>query len=150
LFFFGCKCGYLSLGCHWARDGPKFAYKVDGCDAFYTTKYNLVQHLWAQHNVVVELGKPEHPSTWEEGPRVQIHILWLLAWLHGVWGPSIWMCQPSWSTMRTLHLWFKWFDPSMQRHSEALGWSVTKSLHQIKQCNIRRLASLHNTMIHGC
>jgi uncharacterized membrane protein len=30
---------------HWARDGPKFACRVDGCDASYTVKYNLVQHL---------------------------------------------------------------------------------------------------------
>jgi hypothetical protein len=27
---------------HWARDGPKFVYKVDGCDAPYIVKYNLV------------------------------------------------------------------------------------------------------------
>jgi hypothetical protein len=24
-------------GVHWARDGPKFVCKVDGCDALYTT-----------------------------------------------------------------------------------------------------------------
>jgi hypothetical protein len=29
-------------GVHWAKDGPKFVYKVDGCDASYKTKYNLV------------------------------------------------------------------------------------------------------------
>jgi len=29
-------------GVHWARDGPKFVYRVDGCNASYTTKYNLV------------------------------------------------------------------------------------------------------------
>ncbi len=32
-------------GVNWTGDGPKFAYRVDGCDASYTTKYNLVQHL---------------------------------------------------------------------------------------------------------
>jgi hypothetical protein len=32
-------------GVHWTRDGPKFAYKVDGCDASYIAKYNLVWHL---------------------------------------------------------------------------------------------------------
>jgi hypothetical protein len=32
-------------GVHWARDGIKCAYNVDGCDASYITKYNLVQHL---------------------------------------------------------------------------------------------------------
>jgi hypothetical protein len=76
-------------GVHWARDGPKFAYKVDGCDASYTTKYNLVQHLRTCHNVVVELGKLEHPSTREEGPKVQDHmamnahvLINLLAWFH--------------------------------------------------------------------
>jgi len=30
---------------HWARDGPKFGCKVDGCDASYIPKYNLVWHL---------------------------------------------------------------------------------------------------------
>ncbi len=29
---------------HWAKDGPKFACRVDECDASYMTKYNLVQH----------------------------------------------------------------------------------------------------------
>jgi hypothetical protein len=29
-------------GIHWARDGPKFVCRVDGCNALYTTKYNLV------------------------------------------------------------------------------------------------------------
>jgi hypothetical protein len=52
-------------GVHWARDGPKFAYRVDGCDASYMTKYNLMQHLWAHHNVTMELNKPGHPSTQE-------------------------------------------------------------------------------------
>jgi len=32
-------------GVHWAKDGPKFAYRVDGYDASYTAKYNLTQHL---------------------------------------------------------------------------------------------------------
>jgi len=44
-------------GVHWARDGLKFAYRVDGCDASYTTKYNLVRHLWAHHKVVMETCK---------------------------------------------------------------------------------------------
>jgi hypothetical protein len=49
-------------GVHWARDGPKFVCKVDGCNA-YTTEYNLVWHLWARHNVRMELDKLGHPST---------------------------------------------------------------------------------------
>ncbi len=36
-------------GVHWARDGPKFVCMVDGCDASYTTKYNLVRHLQTHH-----------------------------------------------------------------------------------------------------
>jgi hypothetical protein len=40
----------------WAKDGPKFAYRVNGCDVFYITKYNLVQHLRVRHNVIMELG----------------------------------------------------------------------------------------------
>ncbi len=38
-------------GIHWARDGPKFVCEVDWCDVSYIAKYNLVQHLWAHHNV---------------------------------------------------------------------------------------------------
>jgi hypothetical protein len=60
-------------GVHWARDGPKFACRVDGYDASYMAKYNLVRHLQVSHNVVMELGKHGCPSTWEEGPRVQDH-----------------------------------------------------------------------------
>ncbi len=61
-------------GVHWVRDGPKFVCRVDGCDASYIVKYNFVRHLRACHNVTMELGKPEHPSTWEQGPRVQDHM----------------------------------------------------------------------------
>jgi hypothetical protein len=32
-------------GVHWAKDGPKFVCRVNRCDASYTSKYNLVQHL---------------------------------------------------------------------------------------------------------
>ncbi len=60
-------------GVHWARDGPKFVCKVAGCNASYTTKYNLVQHLWAHCNVTMEPGKLERPSTWEEGLKHQNH-----------------------------------------------------------------------------
>jgi len=60
-------------GAHRARDGPKFVWRVDGCDASYTTKYNLVRHLWMCHNVTMEPNKPKCPSTWEEGPRHQDH-----------------------------------------------------------------------------
>ncbi len=52
-------------GVHWARDGPKFVRKIDGCDALYTFKYNMVWHLQAHHNVTMELGKLGCPSTWE-------------------------------------------------------------------------------------
>jgi hypothetical protein len=37
-------------------------------------KYNLVQHLWAHHNVVMELNKPRCLSIWEKGLRVQNHM----------------------------------------------------------------------------
>jgi hypothetical protein len=67
-------------GVHWVRDGPKFACRIDGCDASYTSKYNLVWHLWACHNVVMEPNKHEHPPTREEGPRVQNHMA-INAWV---------------------------------------------------------------------
>ncbi len=38
-------------GIHWAKDGPNFACRVDGCDASYTTKDNLVRHLWTCHTL---------------------------------------------------------------------------------------------------
>jgi len=50
---------------HPARDGPKFVCRVDGCDASYTSKYDMVQHLWACHNVTMEPGKHGRPFTWE-------------------------------------------------------------------------------------
>ncbi len=49
-------------GVHWARDGPKFVCRVDGCDALYITQYNLIQHLQAHHNVTMELGEPKCQS----------------------------------------------------------------------------------------
>jgi hypothetical protein len=58
-------------GVHWARDGPKFVCKVDKCNASYTSKYNLVWHLWACHNVTLESSKSRHPSIWEDGSRHQ-------------------------------------------------------------------------------
>jgi hypothetical protein len=39
----------------------------------YTIKYNLVRHLWAHHNVTMELSKLGHPSTQEQGLKVQDH-----------------------------------------------------------------------------
>jgi hypothetical protein len=51
------------VGGYWAKDGVKFACKVDGCEVTYNTKYNLVLHLWAQHCVAMELNKLGHPST---------------------------------------------------------------------------------------
>jgi hypothetical protein len=71
-----------------------------------------------------------------------------LASLHGVWGPSPSTCRPSWSTMKTLHLWFKWLKLGTQRPSKVFGWNMTGSLHRIKQSSIRKLASLRNTMNH--
>ncbi len=68
-------------GVHWLKDGPKFACRVDGCDASCTTKYNLVWHLRAHHNVVMDPCQPGCPSTREEGLRVQDHTamnLWVL------------------------------------------------------------------------
>ncbi len=60
-------------GVQWVMDGPKFACNVDGCDASYMAKYNLVRHLRVCHNVTMELGKRGRPSTREQGPRVQDH-----------------------------------------------------------------------------
>jgi hypothetical protein len=59
-------------GVHWVKDEPKFVYKVDGCDASYIAKYNLVWHLRAHHNVTMELGKPRCPSIQEEPLRLKI------------------------------------------------------------------------------
>ncbi len=61
-------------GVHWAKDGPKFVCKVDRCDASYTSKYNLVQHLQTHHNVTMEPSKLKHPFTWEQSLKVQDHV----------------------------------------------------------------------------
>jgi hypothetical protein len=47
---------------HWARDGPNFVCKVDECNASYTSKYNLVWHLRACHNVTLKSAKSERSS----------------------------------------------------------------------------------------
>jgi len=60
-------------GVHWAKDGPKFSCSVNGRDAFYMIKCNLVQHLQVRHNVTMESGKLKRPSIWEQGPKVQDH-----------------------------------------------------------------------------
>jgi len=65
---------------HWAKDGPKFAYNIDGCDASYTPKYNLEWHLRTCHNVTMEPNKLRCPSTWEQGPWVQDHVV-MNAWV---------------------------------------------------------------------
>jgi len=56
-----------------ARDGLKCACKVDGCDASYMAKYNLVRHLSMHHNVVMDSSKFKCPSIQKEGPRHQNH-----------------------------------------------------------------------------
>jgi hypothetical protein len=67
-------------GVHWAKDGPKFVCRVDGCDASYIAKYNFVWHLRAHHNVTMELGKHVHPSIRKQGPKVQDHMA-MNAWV---------------------------------------------------------------------
>jgi hypothetical protein len=57
-------------GVQWAKDVPKFACSIDGCDASYMAKYNLVWHLQTHHNVTMEPSKPGCPSTREQGPIV--------------------------------------------------------------------------------
>jgi hypothetical protein len=59
-------------GVHWARGGPKITYMVDGCDAYDMSKYNLVQHCWVHHNVVMESNKHECPSIQKEGLNIKI------------------------------------------------------------------------------
>jgi hypothetical protein len=60
---------------HWARDGPKFACRIDGGDAFDMAKYNLVQHLQVYHNITMELSKHGRPSIREHDSRVQDHTV---------------------------------------------------------------------------
>jgi hypothetical protein len=70
-YFFDFKCGCPSPvtieSVHWAKHGTKFACRVDGCDASYIPKHNLVRHLWVRHNVTMESNKLKHPSTQKEG-----------------------------------------------------------------------------------
>jgi hypothetical protein len=59
---------------------PKFVCSIDGCDASYITKYNLVWHLWAYHYVTMQPNKPKCPTIWEHGPKVQNHVA-MNAWV---------------------------------------------------------------------
>jgi len=60
-------------GVHRQKMGPNLLCNIGGCDASYTTKYNLLRHLRAHHNGTMELSKPRFPSTWEQGLKVQDH-----------------------------------------------------------------------------
>ncbi len=42
--------------------------------------------------------------------------------------------------------WFEEVEPHMQRHLKALGTSKIRRMHPCKQCNIKKLLLLHNTM----
>jgi hypothetical protein len=48
-------CPVAIKGVHWAKDGPKFACNIDGCNASYLVEYNLVWHLLVCHNVTMEM-----------------------------------------------------------------------------------------------
>jgi hypothetical protein len=58
-------------GVHWAKDGPKFACNIDGCNVSFMANYNLVWHLRVCHNVTMESSKPGRPFIWEQGPKAQ-------------------------------------------------------------------------------
>jgi len=57
------------------KDGPKFSYRVDECDASYVAKYNLVRHLQVHCNVTMELGKLRCTFIWEEGLKHQDRVV---------------------------------------------------------------------------
>jgi hypothetical protein len=77
-------------GVHWVMDGPKFAFRVDGCDASYMAKYNLVVHLRVCHNVTMELGKLRCPSIQEEGSKHENHVTMNMLVLNN---PLAWFCH---------------------------------------------------------
>jgi len=57
VFVFGFRCNCPSSSCHkrcpLGKGWAKFVCRADGCNALYTTNYNLVWHLWAHHNVTM-------------------------------------------------------------------------------------------------
>jgi hypothetical protein len=57
---------------HWARDGPKFACRIDGRDASYIAKYNLIQYLRAHYNATMEPTKLGCPSTQKEDQGIKV------------------------------------------------------------------------------
>jgi hypothetical protein len=67
-------------GVPWAKDGAKCFCRINGCDALYIAKYNLVQCLQTCHNVTMELGKPKHPFIHKQGPKVLQHAT-MNAWV---------------------------------------------------------------------
>jgi len=74
-------CSVTIEGVHRAKDGPKFACRVNGCNASYTTKYNLVWHLRA-HNIVTMEPKSLDAHIFK-GKAWGIKITWL--WMHRFW-----------------------------------------------------------------
>jgi len=74
-------------GVHRVTDGPKCACRVDGCNASYMAKYNLVWHLRACNNVTIELGKLGCPSTTEEGLRHQDYAVMNVQVLNNLLAP---------------------------------------------------------------
>ncbi len=47
----------------WEKNMHRFIYKVEDCNAYYSTKCLFVKHLCQEHGLSMELGKPRHPST---------------------------------------------------------------------------------------
>ncbi len=56
-------------GVHWAKDGPKFAYCVEGCDASYMTKYKLGAPFTSMSQCYHGAGQVKTPIYLGAGPK---------------------------------------------------------------------------------
>ncbi len=71
-----CPSSNYHKWCPLGKGWTQIFYKVDGCDASYIAKYNLIQRSHAHHNVTMEAGKlAECPSIWVQGLKVQDHTI---------------------------------------------------------------------------
>ncbi len=71
LYFIGLKAnashGVAKEGLTLEKDEHRFICKVKTCNAFYLTKYLLLNHLHQKHSLSTIPGKLKHPSIWQKG-----------------------------------------------------------------------------------
>jgi hypothetical protein len=60
--------GVAKEGMTWEKDGHRFIYNIEACNASYLAKYLLVKHLHQKHDIFIDLRKFGCPSIEQKGP----------------------------------------------------------------------------------